>query len=294
VAVRSPLLQLDFERAVEGTKEEVFDPMRGMLASLEAYLNKRMNLRIDLVTQRLSVSGKKPGATYEVNRAGGFSVQLMLGSEEARTSSARSRFREAHHARKKRGDAWRLGQQWFSGRQEGAANQEEAANVLRNLIHRAVHEVFLVDPWFGPDELFTFALAVGHAEVPIQILSSEKCLSNYRRDKEGKPIAPELAEMLLANLDRVISQDHMNTIEIRVMTGDRAAIHDRFFLIDGGIWLLGSSLNEFGSRGTMMVALPDPDPIRKHLIAAWNNATPLRSWVESRRTNRCNGAKEDT
>jgi hypothetical protein len=288
-AVKTPLLRFDFERAVEGTREEVYDPKRGMLAHLEAYLNKSMSLSIDLVSQRLRVQGKKPGATYEVNRTGGFSVQMMLGNETARTSSARSRVREAHHARKKRGDAWRLGQQWFSGR------QEEAVNVLRNLIHSAAHEVFLVDPYFGPDELFTFVLAVGNADVPIHILSSAECLK-YKKDKDGRPILPEPGELLLANLDHVISQDHMNVIEIRVMTGDRPAVHDRFFLLDGRIWLLGSSLNEFGSRGTMMVALPDPDSVQTYLFDAWNlpATKELRSWVESRRKNRRDGAKEET
>jgi hypothetical protein len=78
----------------------------------------------------------------------------------------------------------------------------------------------------------------------------------------------------------------MNPFEVRVMTGDRPAVHDRFLAVDDTIWHLGSSLNEFGSRGTMLLALPDPDAIRGDLLKAWNEAEALSVWIEKRRQNR--------
>ena len=81
---------------------------------------------------------------------------------------------------------------------------------------------------------------------------------------------------------RIQDQTATYVFDIRVMPGRRPMIHDRFFMIDDRILLLGSSLNEFGSRGTMMLAVPNPEAIRHDLDQAWSVSLPLENWLLNR------------
>ena len=122
-------------------------------------------------------------------------------------------------------------------------------------------------------------LAVGRDDITVRVLSSAEVLQKVPAEKAALPGG----EALLDVLRQVRSHDRMNPFEIKVMTGDRPGVHDRFLVVDDRIWLLGSSLNEFGSRGTMMVSLPDPAPVREQLANAWNDAVDLETWVSRRR-----------
>jgi hypothetical protein len=101
-------------------------------------------------------------------------------------------------------------------------------------------------------------------------------------------------DAVLAQLKHIGSHRYVNTITVRVMAGKKSAIHDRFFVVDDGVWLLGSSLNEFGSRGTMMVALHDPSPIRERLFEVWANADELELWLKRRKERQKGGAREES
>ena len=71
------------------------------------------------------------------------------------------------------------------------------------------------------------------------------------------------------------------------MAGDSAPIHDRFLVLDNDIWLLGSSLNEFGERGTATVRLPyAPEPL-ENIERVWGDARPLEEFVTD-----CSGSPE--
>ncbi|WP_437907932.1 VPA1262 family N-terminal domain-containing protein [Sorangium sp. So ce327] len=274
VVVKSPLLRLDFEREVQGTREDVLDPKRGVLAASyhEGRFIKSFQISMGLVTRQMSVRGKAPGASYEVNRMGKPEI-TTIGNQRANAPSARARVSEAHHARRKRGQASAQDQRWFSGQ------QEEAADALRALIHGARREVLIVDPHFGPDELFTFALAVAQEDVPIRILSSAEILRQSH--PQARP-GVDLGAALLAEVERLTSQERMSPIDIRVMTGDPPSIHDQFLVVDGRAWLLGSPLHTFGARGTMMIAMPDPAPVIERLLRAWDDAMDLRLWAQGR------------
>jgi hypothetical protein len=277
--VTRPLLRFDFARPVNDMEYEVLDPRRGMLQAPQASVfNVIPDIRIHTLTGVVHVEVKSSSTSFEVERrskTGGFAAR---GTEK--TASARARMSEAQGRRKRAARAQGYGQRWFSGA------QEEACRVIREIINGAEQQALLVDPYFGPNEL-TFALAVGQEGFPIQILSSAEVLKQVRQGSE-------LGDTLLERIDRLGADDRLNPMKIRVMTGDRPEIHDRFLLVDGRIWLLGSSLNEFGSRGTMMVALSDPDSVRHQLLKAWNDAMDLRAWVEARRKHRKGALPEGT
>jgi hypothetical protein len=75
---------------------------------------------------------------------------------------------------------------------------------------------------------------------------------------------------------------HSNPITVHVMQGGTPAIHDRFISDPERLWMLGSSINAFGSRGTLMILVPDPEPIVADLERVWTTAMPLARWLEER------------
>jgi hypothetical protein len=169
-------------------------------------------------------------------------------------------------------------QQWFDG------SADAATPVVRDLIRKTRLEAWLVDPYFDETELRRFALAVGRTAAQIKILTSAEGLrSNAKRADQvaGSQLLTTATRAAAAGSGR-------SKIEIRVMTGSRPDVHDRFLRVDDALWLLGSSLNEFGSRGTMLVAVPDPDAVLPAILAAWNRAVPLAAWMADRHHRRAN------
>lgn len=275
VPVHSALMRMNFPGGAHAVQKDVIDPVRGMLRSSNRMSAFVTSIKIDMhVASTVEVQGPTPETTYTVMRSG--PAERLGTGKTPKLASAEMRMGEAHARRRKRAAARRQNQRWFRG------EQEEAVDVLRGLIHEARREVLLVDPYFGGVELVKFMLAVGREDIPVRVLSSAEVLKEVRA-LEGA--SREAGEHLLDVLSQLRSHQRMNPFEIKVLTGKRPAVHDRFLVVDERIWLLGSSLNEFGSRGTMMVSLPDPDPVREQLTKAWNDAVELEAWVERRKKN---------
>ena len=279
-AVVSPVLRINFDREVNSVMADVCDSRRGFLdvsSNPHAFLK---TIRLNLGIIRKVVVGTQ-GQPFEVMRSG--APERSTGGAQRSIAGVRSRLFGAHIARQKRHTARVQDQRWFKDQ------KEEARNLLRSVLNEATREVLLVDPYFGAEELSEL-LAVGREDIPIHILSSAEILR--------KPIAQEVpykkGEQLLDALRQLRAHEQMNPFEIRVMRGERPAIHDRFLAIDKRIWLLGSSLNEFGSRGTMMLGLPDPDAVRDDLMKAWNDSDPLETWIEQSRNSREKQGGEST
>ncbi len=174
---------------------------------------------------------------------------------------------------KKRGKS--LDQMWFDLNEE-----KKAEEVIRDFVGKTQQELLIVDPYFGATELLRFALAVGHSTVPIRILSSRAYLNEKMEFNSSSN--ETRAELLKKNLDHVCAQQGVNRIEVRVLAGKKSIIHDRFLRSDTSVWLLGSSLYEFGSRGTMMIRVPDPDAVREKLEAAWNDSKTLEEFLQNK------------
>lgn len=159
----------------------------------------------------------------------------------------------------------KIGAQWFN------RNVDEATRHIRELISKARNKLFIIDPYFGVIELQRFVVSNPHPNLPITVLTSAEFLV---KDENG--------ESLIKQLEHILRHDPTCSIEIRVMLGERPDIHDRFLVIDNDVWLLGSSLNEFAARGTMMVKLPYPKPIEVELKNIWDNSKSLDTWISDR------------
>lgn len=289
VAVHGPLLEFEYEREVQANKHEVVDPERGVLETspTASVFLRAIHLDVGLVGERLRVEGETPDATYEVQRSGRGQGKQMLGSSPAtadvtRAPSGRQRMAVEHFARKARGRAEELDQRWFF------RQRQEAADTLRERIHGARREVLIADPELGPDELFAFALAVPRRDIPVRILTAAATLRSPRPQGARDTT---LGNVLVAELERVATQ-RLASIEVRVLGDDQAPQGEAFLLVDDRIWLLGGPLRTFGERATLMLALPDPGPVREHLLDFWNGAVSLGAWVDAEERARA-GAPEE-
>jgi hypothetical protein len=153
-------------------------------------------------------------------------------------------------------------ERWFSGR------YEEAIDTVHKLIQDARQRVVIVDPYFARPEL-RFAVAVSRIKVPVSVLTSHDGL-------KGEP-----QDSFVESVDRITSTPNTNPLEVRVMAGK--GIHDRFLVIDDRVFLLGSSLNKFGDRGTMIVQLHNPGAVRDELLRELAAGKPLHQWLADRR-----------
>lgn len=272
VTIQSELLRFSFCRRINAIREEVFDPKRGALwVSNNPYvflssIETRMHLARTLVVKA------SPNESYEVTRTGRGDV-MRIGEAGPILPSARAKMGEGQRLRKRRSQAIQQDQRWFRGQ------VDEARAVLRRIIHSAKTDVLFVDPYFGAAEIVNFALAVGQDDLPIQVLTSAEHLksrigSNQSDTRQG--------EALRLGLQNLRDQGYSNRFDIRVMLGDPPPVHDRFLVIDEHVWLLGSSLNSFGSRGTMMVSIPDPVPVRAQLLHSRDEAISLEDWLANR------------
>ena len=160
-----------------------------------------------------------------------------------------------------------LQQSWFSG------NEDDAVSYVKEIVRIAKEDILFVDPYFGFIELSRYALAVSDGNIRIRILTSKNFLIQLTKITEDKEV--ENLELLKNHYDNVLKQDPSLKIEIKVMMGAKPNIHDRFIKNKNNVWMLGSSLNEFGSRGTMAIKLPDPDKVAREIEEEWSKAITL-------------------
>jgi hypothetical protein len=200
--------------------------------------------------------------TFTVDASG--SPQLsVIGEERPQDGAALMRGIRRRVAMKRAADA--LEQMWFDG---GA---DEAAPTIRRLVSRVQTRAMFIDPYVGPMEMARFVSAIPNHSAKIQVLGSMEGI------RSGKTSAPEGGVLIALNAleDRTVELKDkltMRNLEVRLMKGKRADVHDRFIVCDDQVWTLGSSLNEFGSRGTMLLRVPHPELILQRLDRAWSKA----------------------
>ncbi len=103
------------------------------------------------------------------------------------------------------------------------------------------------------------------------------------REEWGSAQPEDRSQSEGAYLTRCIAEaeaaPYSNPITVHVMPGRQPAVHDRFLCDPGRLWMLGSSINAFGRRGTLMIAVPDPDPVVDDLERVWDDSVSLEKWL---------------
>lgn len=159
-------------------------------------------------------------------------------------------------------------QRWFDGDEQGAMH------FLQKLLAQARQKVRFVDPYFDAIALLRAVFRVSKSGLTIEILASEMGLEQKANDGNLKREHLHQALACTAHADF--------EIEIKVALGEEAPIHDRFLCIDNAVWMLGSSFNSFGERGSMIVRVPAPSMIQPLLDQAWTNAKAFEEYVLSK------------
>lgn len=152
---------------------------------------------------------------------------------------------------------------FFSG--EGTS-RAEAINALRELVGRATKRVTVVDAYLCLEDLILFLPFIRHDGCKVKLLASNNQLGRAHADRTTEEFRLSTELMRLApNLPC--------SIEVRKMPG--AGAHDRWLQIDDQIYALGSSINHFGDRATMLFKLPRPEEIAAAISEWWDKSVEL-------------------
>jgi hypothetical protein len=162
-----------------------------------------------------------------------------------------------------------LGLRWFD-------DPESAQAAVREIIGKARREFTVIDPYFGPEQIRDFAMAVTAGDVAIRIVTSEECLG---REAEGgqEPVSVALERALSE-----FSAHGWSRPEVLVMKGRRAPLHDRFLVADGRVWLSGNSFHAIGARASVLIELPNPQEVLGHLRPYMERAEAFSTWFTHR------------
>ncbi|MBL8918113.1 MAG: hypothetical protein JNJ54_04560 [Myxococcaceae bacterium] len=283
---------LNIPEGVEQVAHAVVSPTRGLLEQSEvAGFIASMRVEMNLVTEQRRIQGppRTDGGASRGQTVGVVGHSSVMEIGDARPVEALSRLatdEDQQNVKK----AWsRLSVQWFD-RDKTAGTQ-----AVRDIIGTASKRLHLLDPYFGASDI-AYALGTTRHGLPIRILTSHDFCTTRNED-----LGVENGEVLLRTLDTVLAQDSRFKIEIKVMAGGKSPVHDRFLIVDDAVWLLGASLNEFGSRGTLLLRLPaspkdregsapsfsvSRDVFDEHWSRPPGQSTPLRDWVKQRAADR--------
>jgi hypothetical protein len=247
-ALTSPRVVVPLPEGVECTSYAILCPTRGLLEeSPESPFWASIEIEASIISEerRVSVperSKKHRAHEYRVGVAGPAEI-TMTGDARPGGAVARLIEDDLNVKAKKTWDDFCI--RWLD--KDVVRGRDE----IRTLVKAAKKSVDFIDPYFGVEDLLSFPLATTIRNLPVRILTSADFCGAYSRDG-----LKENGENLFAALESIREQTPGLTIDIKVMPGSKSPVHDRFMIIDGWVWVLGASLNEFGERGTLLLRLP--------------------------------------
>ncbi|MED2972204.1 VPA1262 family N-terminal domain-containing protein [Fictibacillus sp. B-59209] len=169
---------------------------------------------------------------------------------------------------------------YFPGNSEDSVIR--AKSVVRELLGNVKERCIICDPYLSGDDVIQYALFVRYSNIPVRLISSVHFLrEKINRDDAFSKLNAERMTEVLTSLSK---QDSTLNINCRALLGkDKSPLHDRFMVIDEQVYLLGSSLNEFGSRATTLFRAPDPRPLVGAAENWWRNeqmTIDVGEWLE--------------
>lgn len=158
-----------------------------------------------------------------------------------------------------------------------ADSKNRAQTTVRELLNKSKTRCMILDPYFGSGDLI-YVITIQNISLPIQIISSVDYLErSIKKDDQKEPrtlkklksktYAHQLQEGI-KGFKKLYSQQ---TIECRVLKGSPSPLHDRYIVVDDDVYLLGSSLNEFGARATTIIKVPTPKRLIEQAIEWWTD-----------------------
>jgi hypothetical protein len=252
----SPLSIIALDEDVEQIATRIVHDEFGLLVDDGPYFFlQSVSITGDMVTEHrrvpLPARGKRPAQLHRIPVTG--MDHLMLIGSDRGTSGAKllrgialksqpARTRELH---------------WFRDDPEGATQ------VLHRILRGVRSRLVVIDPYFTAADVLPYLPWVSQRKAQIVVLTSTKGLQDTSLpqapgDENGTKAERERRHLdaLRTELELRTSTRTINPVSVRVMSGHRP-IHDRFLIADEKVWHMGSSLNAFGTRGTMLSELDD-------------------------------------
>jgi hypothetical protein len=199
---------------------------------------------------------------------------------------------KAEQRRIRRTAAKRYKQTWFDGGQ-----RDQAISFLREQFSRARLSVMVADPYFGARQILQFLHAVPRTQIEFTILTSRLAFESEHvemidappedaQDQSEKPAAPMASEIeRLTSFKRSLATLRtrgVKSVTALVLREKVPPLHDRFLVVDDEVLFLGNSLNALGSRASLILTLPDSEPILAKLRAMAYHALPFETYVSQR------------
>lgn len=191
---------------------------------------------------------------------------------------------------------------------EKEEKKRQAKEKIRELINIARYRCIICDPYFGIKDLWEFVYHIQNISVDVRILSSKMFLSERIPSEKVKGNAILISEIQnvnanlkasseekLVNIQKLMDENEQikrglktnaeallegikeynnkpfQKLKCRFLNGKQSKLHDRFLIIDDNVWLLGSSLNEFGNRATTIVKIDGPIEIIRAVEEWWES-----------------------
>ena len=261
-------------------RTRLFHPAGDVLWDNSAHFFKHIHLNMGLMgpTRRLQIR-KQDGSeeTHDIKTLQYDKVHLPVdqdGSAEQKLIAAR-RQRELDSLEDSR---------TFMYFPPARSSVDKAKAVVRELLNRAQNQCFICDPYLSATDVLEFALFVGNSGLEVRVISSVAFLiQKVEKDSEITH-----GEKLFEMLESVRTRDPSTKIHCRALKGrNKSPLHDRFIVVDDAVYILGSSLNEFGSRATTLFRVPDPRPLIRQAKKWWfedEQAVGLTDWITRRRS----------
>jgi hypothetical protein len=158
---------------------------------------------------------------------------------------------------------------YFEG---GAESKQRASAIVRELLGQVQRRCLICDPYLSSGDVARFAPFVRIQRLPIRLLGARFFLKQeIQKDSEETE-----GDALLRCIRQLTDLDPTLVLSCRVLRGSqKSPVHDRFLVVDDDVYLLGSSLNEFGARATTLFKVPDPQRLIAETESWWND--PQRS-----------------
>ncbi len=178
---------------------------------------------------------------------------------------------------------------------------EKAKKIVREILNKAQKRCIILDPYFGSGDL-SYVFHIENTSVPVRIISSYDFLGRkiqkinpskkkylllefakrlwqyFFKESEAATYAMQLNHSL-EECKRLFPQQ---TIECKVLLGNPSPLHDRYIVIDETVYLLGSSLNEFGNRTTTLIQVPTPGPMIEQAEKWWNTCEHISDVLQKK------------
>jgi hypothetical protein len=273
--IEKPHFLVDIPCPPDKLRVRIFNKENELIEDSESYFLKSINLQIGIMgaKRKVTITDKEQNTnTYEIdtviyesaNQKREMSVKKLLIENEE--------FRELDTLEEKRIFIY------FPGNESNS--KKYAQEIIRELLGKAKERCTICDPYLSGNDVIEYALFVKNTSVQVELLSSSGFLIKKIKDTD-KIYGEELKNVI----DSIKRKDSTMKIKCHVLAGrEKSPLHDRFIIIDDDVYLLGSSLNEFGTRATTLFKSPDPRPLVRQAdiwIQDDKYSMPIELWIEN-------------